>query len=276
MLLNAFLACGARHLTLISPVYREEKALHYYDTSTRYLLKALQDPNRDTVICAATAVILNVYEIMSERALQRMNHIAGARALIKECGWDARATGIGSACFWLNVGLEVLSCLRFNWQTAWNPDDWGVDMDFGRETHNGREEIWTHRVLYIVAKVCNFRATIPVFQDTDPREEEMRRQNRYAQWECLKGLADSWNDNIPRTMHPMACLPAHKTLSKSSFPEIWLIKRSTIVARLFYHTVMLLLAQVHPYMPADDPTMWQMQRMHSQMICGIACHVKDR
>jgi len=36
---------------------------------------------------------------MSERALQRMNHIAGARAPIKECGWSARSTGIGAACF---------------------------------------------------------------------------------------------------------------------------------------------------------------------------------
>ncbi|KAF2226933.1 hypothetical protein BDZ85DRAFT_293770 [Elsinoe ampelina] len=276
MLLNAFLACGARHLTLINPIYTEEKALYYYDTATRHLLKALQNPNRDTVICATTAVILNVYEIMSERALQRMNHIAGARALIKECGWNARATGIGSACFWLNVGLEVLSCLHFNWQVAWDPDDWGVDMDFTREIHNGREENWTHRMLYIVAKVCNFRATIPRFQEADPRDEEMRRQNRYSEWQRLKGWADAWNDNIPRTMHPMAYVHSHQTTSKSAFPEVWLIKRSTIVARLFYHTVMLLLAQIHPYMPADNPDMWSMQKQHSQMICGIAAHVKDR
>ena len=84
MLLNAFLACGARHLTLVNPAFHEDKALHYYDTATRCLLKSLQNPNRDTIICATAAVILNVYEIMSERALQRMNHIAGARALIKE------------------------------------------------------------------------------------------------------------------------------------------------------------------------------------------------
>jgi len=33
MLLNAFLACGAKHLTLVNPAYTEEKALHYYDTA---------------------------------------------------------------------------------------------------------------------------------------------------------------------------------------------------------------------------------------------------
>ena len=73
MLLNAFLACGARHLTLVNPMYHEDKALYYYDTATTQLLRSLQNPDRNTVICATTAVILNVYEIMSERAMQRMN-----------------------------------------------------------------------------------------------------------------------------------------------------------------------------------------------------------
>ncbi|KAK5165134.1 uncharacterized protein LTR77_009231 [Saxophila tyrrhenica] len=278
MLLNAFLACGARHLQLVNPAYNEEKALHYYDTATRHLLKNLQDPNRDTVICATTAVILNVYEIMSERALQRMNHIAGARALIKECGWNARSTGVGAACFWLNVGLEVLSCLHFNWQAAWDPDDWGVDMDFSRELQNGREEIWTHRMLYIIAKVCNYRATTPRYKEgEDPKLKEMRTQQRYEEWLRLRDMADAWNNGIPRTMHPIAFLYPHQTATRSNFPEVWLIKRSTVVARLFYHTAQLLLSQTNPYYsPTNSPEMADMQSRHSQMICGISAHVKDR
>nr|POE46757.1 hypothetical protein CFP56_70989 [Quercus suber] len=276
MLLNAFLACGARHLTLINPAYNEEKALHYYDTATRFLLKNLQDPNRDTVICATTAVILNVYEIMSERALQRMNHIAGARALIKECGWNARAQGIGNACFWLNVGLEVLSCLHFNWQVAWDPDSWGVDMDFSREIINGREEVWTHRMLYIVAKICNFRATIPKNQDPNPQSRQIRTQQRFEEWTRLKGMVEAWNSGIPRTMQPMAYVHQFATTSKSLFPEVWLVKRTTTVARLFFHTAQLLMAQIHPYYPSDHPDMMDQQRQHSQTICGVAAHVKDR
>jgi hypothetical protein len=221
MLLNAFLACGARHLTLVNPIYQEDKALYYYDTATTQLLRALQNPDRDTVICATTAVILNVYEIMSERAMQRMNHIAGARALIKECGWNARSTGIGAACFWLNVGMELLSCLHFNWQVAWEPDQWGLNMDFQQETESGREEIWVHRMLYIVGKISNFRASIPRFQEASPHDEQIRLQARYAEWSRLKDLCDSWNASIPRTMHPMAYLYPSQTSSKSAFPEIW-------------------------------------------------------
>lgn len=276
MLLNAFLACGARHLTLVNPAYTEEKALHYYDTATRHLLKNLQNPNRDTVICATTAVILNVYEIMSERALQRMNHIAGARALIKECGWNARAQGIGSACFWLNVGLEVLSCLHFNWQVAWDPDDWLIDMDLTRETYNGREESWTHKMLYIIAKVCNFRATIPRNPEPDYRDEQIRTQHRYEEYSRLKNMVDAWDAGVPRTMQAMAYVYPLGMSSKSAFPEVWLVKRTTIVARLFYHTAQLLMAQIHPYYGAEHADMKEAQRRHSQMVCGIVAHVKDR
>lgn len=221
MLLNAFLACGARHLRLVNPLYHEDKALYYYDTATTQLLQALQNPDRDTVVCATAAVILNVYEIMSERALLRMNHIAGARALIKECGWSARSGGVGSACFWLNIAMELLSCLHFNWQTAWEPDLWGVDMDFSRGREPGGEDIWAHRIVYVTAKIANFRATIPRFQEASPLGEHMKRQARYAEWQKLRDLCDSWNNSVPRTMHPMGLLFPHQSPSKSLFPEVW-------------------------------------------------------
>ena len=219
MLLNAFLACGARHLTLVNPIYHEDRALYYYDTATTQLLRCLQNPARDTVMCATTAVILNVYEIMSEKAMQRMNHIAGARALIKECGWNATTKGIGAACFWLNVGMELLSCLHFNWRVAWEPDQWGVDMDFERENTVANEELWVHRMLYIVGKIANFRASIPRFQEATPQDEQIRLKNRIAEWQQLKSLCDRWNTKIPRTMQPMAYL--HPSQTKSAFPEVW-------------------------------------------------------
>ena len=150
-----------------------------------------------------------------------MNHIAGARALIKECGWSARSLGIGAACFWLNVGMELLSCLHFNWQVAWNPDDWGVDMEMVRDTRPGHEESWTYKIVYITAKIANFRASIPRFQEANPTAQAMRLQDRCNQWNKLRELCDTWNDCIPRTMHPVAFLMPHQKPGKSSFPEIW-------------------------------------------------------
>lgn len=217
MLLNAFLACGARHLALVNPAYKEDKALHYYDTATRLLLNALQDlENRDMEICATTAVILNVYEIMSERATKRMNHIAGARALIQNCRWDARSTGVGGACFWLNVSMELLSCLHFNWTLGWDPDKWALDMSLERDPGlSGNEEKWAHKMVYILAKIANFRANV---QPLDSYEMQRRR---YEEWKNLHNLCIAWNDAVPRSMHPMAYLYPYQTTHKSAFPEVW-------------------------------------------------------
>jgi hypothetical protein len=279
MLKHAFLACGVRHLTLVNSAYPDEKALNYYNTATQLLLKSLQNPDRDSVLCATTATILNVYEVMSEKALQRMNHIAGARALIKECRWNATTAGIGGACFWLNVGLELFSCLHFNWGIAWDPDTWGVDMTMVPQQYGGNEEDWCHKMLYILAKITNFRSSIPQFQEQTLHAEHMRLQNRSQVWTNLKETCDRWNECIPLTMHPMAYLPSYQTASKSSFPEVWIIKRATIVARLFYHTAMALLGAMHP-LASMDPSlaneMAEMKLTHSRQICGIVAHVKDR
>lgn len=280
MLKYALLACGVRHLTLVNPAYPEEHALNYYNNATQLLLKSLQNPDRDSVLCATTATILNVYEVMSEKALQRMNHIAGARALIKECRWDATSAGVGGACFWLNVGLELFSCLHFNWSVAWDPDTWGIDMAMNPQHAPGNEEAWTHKMLWILSKITNFRSSAqPRFQEASVHAEQTRLHQRHQQWLGLKQFCDRWNQCVPPTMHAMGYVPAYMTSSKSAFPEVWYIKRATIVARLFYHTAMVLLGSLHPLADMQPQTAEEMQETtvyHSRQVCGIVSHVKDR
>ncbi|KAF3766886.1 hypothetical protein M406DRAFT_254673 [Cryphonectria parasitica EP155] len=276
MLLGAFLACGVKHLTLIDRrSYKDDKALHYYDTATTQLLRSLQNPERDTAECATTAVVLNVYEIMSEKPAVRMNHIAGARALIRECKWDARSTGIGAACFWLNVGMEILSCLACNWATAWDPDHWGVDPEDSIAGVVGDEDVWVHRIMYIVAKVANFRASIPPLQEPSAHDEQVRLQSRFAEWSQLKTWCDTWNIHCPSSMRPYAYL--FDSGKRSCFPHIWLIKRSALVGRLFYHTAMCLLAQINPLLAIrdDDEEARKVQLHHAHQVCGIAAHTQD-
>jgi hypothetical protein len=281
MLKFACLACGIRHLTLIDPrIYPEEHALTYYNQATQLLLEKLQNPDRDSFLCATTATILNVYEVMNEKALQRMNHLAGARALIKECRWDATSTGIGAACFWLNIGLELFSCMNFNWSTSWDPDTWGIDMTMSPQHVGGNEAVWCHKILWILAKITNFRATAPRgVQDPSSPQEQVRIHQRHQQWLGLKQFCDKWMHCIPPTLHPIANVPVYKSRGKSSFPEVWYIKRTTVVARLFYHTAMALLGAVHPmaaYDKATADTMQEQRTSHSQQICGIVAHCKDR
>ncbi|TLS28609.1 hypothetical protein PpBr36_01416 [Pyricularia pennisetigena] len=297
MLLNAFLACGAKQLTLVRPNenLHDHRALCYYDTATTQLLRSLSNPDRNMAECATTAVVLNVYEIMSDKPAKRMNHIAGARALIRECGWNAKTKGVGSACFWLNIGMEVLSCLAFNWQTAWHPDDWGLDMGFLTEdpesgspkeaakkeaenTFGGsgdEDEEWVHRIFYIVAKIASFRANIPRFQEPSPHDEQVRLQSRFAEWKSLKALCDAWCNNCPRPMRPFGYLFPSQTRTQSAFPNVWLIKRAAVIGRLFYHTAMCLLAQINPVNPRDSEENMAAQLQHAHQVCGIVAHTKD-
>lgn len=55
-----------------------------------------------------------------------------------------------------------------------------------------------------------------------------------------------------------------------------IVKRVAIVARLFYHTAMCLLQQIHPTTPSNDEQMLQQQLHHAHQICGIVAHGKDR
>ncbi|KAF5553863.1 regulatory for the arginine catabolic pathway [Fusarium napiforme] len=196
MLLNALLACGVKHTSLAAPE-NHEKALFYYNTATTQLLRSLQNPDRNTAECATTAIVLNVYEIMCEKPAQRMSHIAGSRALVRECGWDARSTGIGLACFWLNIGIEVLNCLATNWQTTWSPDEWGMSLGSHNNNHDDEDEdeqTWVHRALYIIAKVANFRATASRPDDISPHNEQMLEhplpEKDATLWLCESGKVD--------------------------------------------------------------------------------------
>jgi len=266
------------HLNLINPDHHAaDKAQEYYDLATNLLTTAMADAHRNIVTTAISSVILNVYEIMSVRPLERMNHIAGARATIKECKWNGTSTGVGAACFWLNVGMEVLSCLHFNWQVAWHPDTWGVDMELRPENEPHREDLWVHRILYIVGKINNFRSSIPG-EGSYSSHGPMSVDSRCEEYRHLRTLTDSWSAYIPGTMRPLTYLHPYQTRENSAFPEIWMANnRICIVARLFYHTAMVLLAQIHPLIRTEDSEdLKQQQRYHSVQICGIAAHSRDR
>lgn len=281
MLYTAFLACGARHLALVNPTeHSQEIALQYYDSATSLLLQNLKNEKRDSVTCATTAVILNVYEVMSEKLEIRMSHIAGARALVKECGWNARATGVGAACFWLNIGMELLSCLAGNYKVDWDPDQWGVDLSFNVSIGNqhGNDELWTQRMVYIVAKIANFRVDQTTSMDfsRSPQEEQNKRQSRKNEWHQLHALLDSWNSRVPRSMHPVGYIEPYKTRLNSAFPEVWIVRRTATMARLLYHTGLVLLARTNPTLPRSSREMREMELENALLICGIVAHNKDR
>jgi hypothetical protein len=284
MLKNAMLACGAMQLSLLRPDASEDQALFYHNAADEQLApttQAMKDSGQDLSICVATGVICNIFDVMSMKPLSRMNEISKCRTFFTKLGIDANAKGLAGACFWVHVAMEVLSNLALKWQLSWKPDDWGIDTNFQPETEDNREIFWAHRMLYVMGKISDF-CHDPVWvrdggrQNSGSRAPQLDFHQRQSDWHHLLGLIQRWHDCIPPTMHPLSILGAGQTSRNSTFPEVYLgAKRSTTVARLLYHTGMILLAQSNPH-EGESHEMIKMQHEHSVMVCGIAGTTKDR
>lgn len=200
-------------------MFNEDMAFYYYKEASQTILDSIQDPDRNSAMCAAAAVALSVYEMMCPSMTYRMNHTAGARALIKECGWDSRTPGLGGACFWFNISLELLSCLRSNWTMSWDPDTWGVNMNMEDASSKivGDEELWAYRIIYICAKISNFRASTLQLQAGGP-ETETDLNQQCQEWDKYTDWCDQWDKALPRSMIPLSYVAFP---CDSAFPELW-------------------------------------------------------
>ncbi|RJE17668.1 hypothetical protein PHISCL_09993 [Aspergillus sclerotialis] len=274
MVKNAFIACGARHLCLTTQDFGKGIASCFYEEASRYIFESIQNPDRNSSMCASAALALNVYEAMCPTLMNDMYHTAGARALIKECGWDARTPGVGRACFWISIITELLHCLHFSWIMSWDPDTWGVDINIDDASSKivGDEESWIHRIIYICAKISNFRSSARQLQ-MDNQDHNVHLSKRCKEWDELTDLCNRWYEAIPRSMAPLSYIPVS---SSSALPQVWLVKRSAIIAQLFYHTARVLLTKIHPLESGSSPEMQRTQKLHAKDICGIVAHMKDR
>lgn len=230
-LLSALLACGA------SSVGKQIAHCHY-DTATQRIMSVKGRLNVDEIIdgddlaeLAAAAVVLYVFETATSTLERKAIHTSEARDMIQQGRWDGSSPGLGGACFWLFVVTEVLTCLAMNWQVSWKPDAWAVDMDMGfadgqvSDFSDGKDEIWVHRIFYILAKVSDFRATASKFDMTDPRQ---MLGERLPQWRQLEKLCEKWKATCPLTMRPYAYINPGAPGLKSRFPFIRFVSPSSL------------------------------------------------
>ncbi|CAG8921054.1 unnamed protein product [Penicillium salamii] len=223
LLLKALVASGANHRSLHDPSCPVELAMAFSQDATEALLSAVHDPSRDSVLCATVALVLGFTASMSPHSMRWENHIAGSRALIRECGWTAKTPGLGGACFRISMSAELLSCLRYNWGLSWNPDTWGVDIDMehAQASIGGNHDLWHHRILYIGAKVSMLRTSLRqcrALPDDVARSSQLN--NLFQEWALYSRWCDEWEKSIPRSLVPLGYLQPWQTKSKSVFPEV--------------------------------------------------------
>ncbi|KAJ5636298.1 uncharacterized protein N7484_009611 [Penicillium longicatenatum] len=275
MLLKALVACGARQAFRMDPSYGAEKVLHHYEAANHDLLYAVQDPNRDSVLCATAALVLGIYEMMSSQPLTK--HTSGSRALIRECGWTAKTPSLGGSCFWISVSMEVLHCLNYICPLSWNPDTWGVDMHMEQvQPFWKNDDQWLHRIIYICAKIANFRVSTQHLQSLNDPSQNTQFNDAVQEWNHYNAWCEQWANSIPRSMKPLSNIQPWHAESKSPFPKIWLLKRSAIISQFFYHTACIVLARAHPMASSLHIEMKKMQQAHAYEICGLATNLKAR
>ena len=215
MLLYAVLACGACHLSFVNDQHAHSTSQDLYGKATGTLHGQLQNPDRNTCLCAITSLVLNVFEMMTEQALQKMNHIAEARALVKDCRWNASSSGTAAGCFWFSISTALLNCAIYNCTIPWNPDEWGYRLGKTRSDVKPMARTadeWVHAILYILARIINYslttrQALVPEDRDADAG----------TSWESLEHLCYWWRSSVPEELQPL--LNSERS-STSSFPYI--------------------------------------------------------
>lgn len=215
------MACGARHFYRVNPNYNE-KALYLYDSTSQVLLDFLQNQECDFARCATTATILGMYEIMCSRNAHGMDYFSRVRDLIEQCHWGARTPGLGGACFWFSVSTEVLTCLRFNCFLTWNPDTWDLDLykDESQPYIAGSETLWARRIVYICAKLVNYRFSISQSQGSGLELSEVQKHKRHQEWDLYNEWLTQWEKSVPRSMLPLGYIHPSQGGAGSSFPVV--------------------------------------------------------
>ena len=281
MLRNAILACGALHLQRVNPdEWREETAKNYYHLALQDLTNQmlLESTSLNKSHLALTSLVLNTYEFMGVSMKDRLTLLKRSRSLIQDCEWSSTSEGIGGACFWIYIYIELMNCLSLKCAMAWNPDQWGLDSGFLGRPDGQRggvtESLWTRRIIYIVSKVVQFLYGQP------------QVQQKQGDWLELKGMMDDWYHRVPVTLRPLGWIPAGKSVGRkgryyiqSRFPQLYLPDPLSVLAQIIFHTGMVLLSDQNPDMELRSSIkdeMGRLQLRHAHAICGIVKYIEDR
>jgi hypothetical protein len=229
----------------------------------------------DKPVQAIATVILNVYLLMTDDSEGRNTLFNLSRDLMQQCGWNAMSVEEAGACFWMHRNVELLSCLNLKCPVLWHPDEWGFGPDYlsrPLSSRTGDEHLWTQRVIFIVSKILAFvYADIPT-------------HNARLTWRKLKDTLDAWDNQVPTTLRPLGEILAGESTNKdrrlrvsSRFPQIYLPNPVAVLARIYYHTGVILLSQHNPDKGVEtSQVMEALRKQNARMICGIVKYSEDR
>ncbi|KAL2862322.1 Zn(II)2Cys6 transcription factor domain-containing protein [Aspergillus lucknowensis] len=273
MLYAAFAACAG------NSVSSSDEGMRLYSTAVRILSESIADPLRDSALCAVAAIIIEVAESLVLGPVECANRIRGesiARSLIRECQWSTHTQGLGKACSWISIVMELLNGLTFHRTLASDPDTWGVDMNLAQAHHcvNSNEELWTQRMIYICAKISDFWA-VSHPQRCDQRGGDAEFNRRLQEWNLYNEWCESWINSVPKSMLPLGQLQPWQIASQPVFPQVWILGRSAVLAQLLYHVSRIMLIKANPVPFECITEMQQEDQHHAYQVCGIIANERS-
>ncbi|KAL4931632.1 Zn(II)2Cys6 transcription factor domain-containing protein [Aspergillus undulatus] len=269
-LLRAVIAACAGCFVFLQLSNEASERLRHYTAAAEMLSDLLKSPKNDSSLCAVAALLVEVTETLLLGPIEsglRIRATNSARALIRACHWNTCTQGLGGACSWVNIIMELLDCITFRQTLTWDPGTWGVDMSFASQPSRfGNEHLWTQRIMYICAKVSDFRSLNAHDIGNSTRNAETRRaqeHSMYTEW------CDKWFASIPRSMLPVGQVEPWRRNPQSVFPEICFLERSAVVTQVLFHITRIMLIETDPLRQGHLHEMQEEQQRHAYRICGI-------
>lgn len=164
----------------------------YHNHAINLLIASLSsDPNpEDRDVLLATVVILRMSEQFSEIYEDACCHLAGAASLFslkaRISRWSSHQTDLAGTAFW----IYIRESLRLSFL---NEEACQFDLRLIQEEKyfdSAPEEVWTNRMTFILAKVCN--ACFGELDSTDQRK----------QFQELDTQLNSWVNCVPKSFRP--------------------------------------------------------------------------
>ncbi|KAJ6030191.1 uncharacterized protein N7446_000748 [Penicillium canescens] len=152
----------------------------------------------------ATIVILRMSEQYSEPEQDTQCHLNGAYSLLTSTKfkWSPGDIDLKGTVFWTFVRQTLRLCFL-------SEQECGFDLSIvnsNNMTSPAPEQVWTNRMTYLSAQVCNACWWSPLLDDA----------SRDCLLDAVEKGVDSWRDSVPETFKPWYY---HQSLS-DSFPTI--------------------------------------------------------
>lgn len=210
LLMYSICALSAKQMSLVGEhSVWEPVAGRFYGQSLRLLIHDLNqvDARYDEVLVAT--ILLSSYELLAIPGPDYRRHLQGVSSLLQSHCMSSITTELDRASFWIYARHDVAMALINYCPTIIATSEWpAVNI-----TEASEEDATGNEVLWLLARVIEFRFASPNSTVSDDRRQSLRE---------ITGEVDKWWDSLPLTSHGLSS----GELSEDGLSRLWFCAQS--------------------------------------------------